>query len=89
MTVRYSKIFTVTGAITNEPVTILVERIEAEGYQAVHIESLEGEYSSAEDFKKETDARNGNIYTFLPLMLIDTRQLADALNEARVASSGA
>lgn len=89
MTVRYIKIFTVTGAITNEPVTILVKRIEAEGYQAVHIESLEGEYSSTEDFEKERDARNGEIYTFLPLMLIDTRQLADTLNEALVASSGA
>ena len=89
MTVRYSKIFTVIGAISNDPVTIIVERMEAEGFQAVSIESLEGEYPSAEDFKKETDARNGKIYNLLPLMLSDARQLADTLNEALVASSGA
>ena len=86
MIVRYSKIFTGIGAISNEPVTILVERIEAEGFQAVSIESLEGTYHSTEDFKKEPDARNGKIYTFLPLRLIDTRQLADTLNEALTAS---
>jgi cobalamin biosynthesis Co2+ chelatase CbiK len=82
MTVRYSKIFTVIGAISHEPVTILVERIEAEGYQGVTIESLEGEYPSVEDFEKETEARSDKIYNLLPLMLIDTRQFADTLKEA-------
>jgi len=33
MAVKYSKIFTVTGAITGEPVTILVEYIN-EGFRA-------------------------------------------------------
>lgn len=96
MTVRYSKIFTVTGAITSEPVTILVEGIEAEGYQAVHIESLEGEYPSAEEFGKAAkhvlegmNKKGDKIYNFLPLMLSDARQLADTLNEALVASAGA
>jgi hypothetical protein len=45
MTVKYSKIFTVTGAITLEPVTILVEYVEAEGFRGISIESLEGEYN--------------------------------------------
>lgn len=95
MTVRYSKIFTVTGAISNEPVTIIVERIEAEGYQAVTIESLEGEYTSAEEFGKAAkqvlegmNKKGDKIYNLLPLMLVDTRQLADTLNEALVASAG-
>lgn len=33
--------------------------------------------------------KGDKIYNFLPLMLSDTRQLADTLNEALVASAGA
>ncbi len=93
MTVKYNKIFTVTGAITREPVTILVEYVEAEGFQSVSIESLEGEYPSTKEFGKASDrvieemkVSDDKIYTFLPLMLPDTRQLVDALNEALTAS---
>jgi hypothetical protein len=93
MTVKYSKIFTVTGAITLEPVTILVEYIEAEGFRGISIESLEGEYNSTKEFGKTSnrvipEMKEGadKIYNFLPLMLPDTRQLADALNEALQAS---
>ena len=93
MTVKYSKIFIVTGAITREPVTILVEYIEAEGFQGVSIESLEGEYPTAEEFGKgservieEIKRSDDRIYNFLPLMPPDTRQLVDALNGALQAS---
>lgn len=89
MTVVYSKIFTVTGAITNEPVTILVEGIEAEGYRAIHIESLEGEYSSAEEFGKAAkqvleglNKKGDKIYTFLSLRPPDIRQLVEVLTGA-------
>ncbi len=89
MTVKYSKVFTVTGAITRELVTILVECIEAEGFRGVCIESLEGEYPSTEEFKKGMNASDDKIHNFLPLMLPDTRQLVDTLNEALVASKEA
>ena len=46
MVVKYSKFFTFTGAITLEPVTILVEPVEADGFRDISIESLEGEYPS-------------------------------------------
>ena len=93
MGVKYSKIFTVTGAITGEPVTILVEYIEAEGFRGISIESLEGEYPSTEEFGKdsnlvfkESTRSIDKIYNFFPLMLPDTRQLVEALKEALQAS---
>ena len=96
MTVKYSKIFTVTGAITIEPVTILVEYVEAEGFRGISIESLEGEYNSTKEFGKtstqiieEMKESANKIYNFIPLMLPDTRQLVEALNEALVASKEA
>jgi len=48
MGVKYSKSFTFTGEITFEPVTLLVELVEAEGFRGVSIESLEGECPSHE-----------------------------------------
>jgi len=93
MAVKYSKIFTVTGAITGEPVTILVEYIEAEGFRGISIESLEGKYPSTEEFGKDSNRvfkdsprSIDKIYNFFPLMLPDTRQLVEALNEALQAS---
>lgn len=93
MALKYSKIFTVTGAITREPVTILVECIEAEGFLGIFIESLEGEYDSAKEFGKNSDraieemkVSDDRIYNFIPLMLPDARLLVDALNGALVAS---
>lgn len=96
MTVRYSKIFTVTGAITQEPVTILVECVEAEGIRGISIESLEGEYNSTKEFGKisnriieEMKVSADKIYNFIPLMLPDTHKLVEALNEALAASKEA
>jgi len=93
MTVRYSKIFTVTGAITLEPVTILVEYVEAEGFRGISIESLEGEYDSTKEFGRTSNqiiegmkVSADKIYNFLPLMLPDTHKLVEALNEALAAS---
>ena len=83
MAVKYSKIFTGTNAIYGEPVTILVEYIEAEGFRGISVESLEGEYASTEEFRKESKrTRSDKIYSLLPLMLHDTRQLVEALKEA-------
>lgn len=93
MTVKYSRIFTITGAITREPVTILVEYIEAEGFRGISIESLEGEYPSTEEFSKhsnrvieELKESGDKIYNFLPMMPTDTRRLVEALNGALSAS---
>uniref|UniRef100_A0A6M3M587 Uncharacterized protein n=1 Tax=viral metagenome TaxID=1070528 RepID=A0A6M3M587_9ZZZZ len=86
MVLRYSKLFTVTGAITLEPVTIRVECIKAEGFLGVSIESLEGEYSSPDDFDKASGIGEDKIHNFLPMKLPDARMLVDALNEALEAS---
>ena len=83
MVLKYSKLITVTGAITREPVTVLVEMIETDGFQAVAVHSLEGEYPSAKEFDKDfKDLRNGKIKSFLPLTVPDTQRLTDALTEA-------
>jgi len=93
MVVKYSKFFTFTGAITLEPVTILVEYIEADGFRGISIESLEGEYPSLDEFDKasgvvleEKKVGEDKIYNFLPMMLPDAHRLVDTLNEALAAS---
>ena len=93
MAVKYSKFFTVTGAITLEPVTILVELVEADGFRGVSIESLEGEYHSSKEFDKasgvvleETKVSENKMHNFLPMMLPDVHKLVDTLNEALAAS---
>lgn len=92
MGVKYSKFITSIGALTFEPVTILVECIKAEGFQGISIESLEGEYDSTEEFSKHSNRvmedmkTSDKIYNFLPLTLPDARQLVEMLNEALAAS---
>ena len=86
MVVKYSKFFTVTGAITLEPVTIRVECIKAEGFLGISIESLEGEYSSPDDFNKASGIGEDKIHNFLPMRLPDAHKLLDALKEALTAS---
>lgn len=95
MVVKYSKVFTFTGAITCEPVTILVERVDAEGFQGVSIESLEGEYLSQAEFNKATERvvseekeydEDIKVYNFLPMKIHDTHTLVDTLNEALAVS---
>ena len=93
MVVKYSKSFTITGAITVEPVTILIEYVEADGFKGVSIESLEGEYDSTEEFEnayrrvvEDMKVDEEKIYNFLPMTLSDTHRLMDMLNEAIAAS---
>ncbi len=100
MVLRYSKLFTVTGAISHKPVTVLVESIETnEGHKLVSIKTLEGEYGSARDFEASIDYTIGRwergdistrkevkVWTFLSFVLPDASQLVDALNEALAAS---
>jgi len=51
MVISYSNIFTVTNAITHEPITIRVETITSPGGESlVMIDSLEGEYDTQEEF---------------------------------------
>ena len=83
MAVKYSKFITVTGAISHEPITILVECIKTKKFLCVSIESLEGKYSSREKFDEDfKDLRNGKIRSFLPMNLPDTQRLVDVLTEA-------
>jgi len=89
MVLRYSKIFTIIGAITLEPVTILVECIKAEGFLGISIESIEGEYSSRDDFDKASGIGEDKIHNFLPMKLPDAKKLVETLNEALAASEEA
>jgi len=82
MTVKYSKGFTITGAITGDPVTILVEYVKVDTFKGISIESLEGKYASSEDFEKaykqalnSTNGDEAKIYNFLPMTLTDAKRL--------------
>ena len=100
MVLRYSKLFTVTDAITHEPVTVLVESIETlEGRKLVYIKTLEGKYGSARDFEESLDYTIGRwergdistrkevkMWTLLSFMLPEANRLVGALNEALAAS---
>jgi len=86
MTVKYSKPFTIIGAITGEPVTILVEYVKTDSFKGISIESLEGTYETSKEFEKAYKQAFANIdvenidvedpiYNFLPMTLIDAKQL--------------
>jgi len=56
MSVKNTKLFTVTGGVTNEPITFLVETIKHLGEEAVVVlETLEGVYDSREEFEAALD----------------------------------
>jgi len=56
MSVKNTKLFTVTGGITNKPITFLVETIKPLGEETVvALETLEGEYDSREEFEDALD----------------------------------
>ena len=56
MSVKNSKLLTVTGGMSNKPVTILVETIKPLGEETViAIESLDGIYDSREEFEDALD----------------------------------
>ena len=93
MTVKHSSIFTAENPLNGEPVTILVEYIEAEGFRGVSIESLEGEYPTAEEFdeaaRSTMDGKGrgeARVYTFIAVGTGAARRLADALDGALEAS---
>ena len=88
MVVKYSNLFTAIDPINNELVTILVEYVEAENFQGIAVQSLEGEYGAVDEFMWVNDHQGnpGKIWSLLPLRLSDTRLLVDALSEALRAS---
>ncbi len=53
---RYKKSFISKDALTGEPVTLVVEYVEAKGFKGISIESLTGEYSSPEEFEQAYNA---------------------------------
>ncbi len=86
---KYRKSFVSIGALTGEPVTILVEYIEAKGFKGVSIESLEGEFNTPEAFELAYKHHSINIsegsdkiYNFLPMTLKTAHILKDTLIEA-------
>ena len=91
---RYKKSFISKDALTGEPVTLVVEYVEAKGFKGVSIESLTGEYLSPEefeqaykDFTKNVKNEDIKIYNFLPMTIKTATILRDVLNEAITASS--
>jgi hypothetical protein len=100
MVLKFSKLFTVTDAITHEPVTVLIESIETpNGDIIISIKTLEGEYSSARDFEASMDYTIGRwergdistrkevkIWALLTFMLPEASRFFDTLNEAITAS---
>ena len=89
MTVKYSKGFSIIGAITGDPVTLLVEYVKVDTFQGISIESLEGTYETAEDFQDaykqaiaSTDVEDAKIYNFIPLELADAKRLSTVLMAA-------
>ncbi|GAH11562.1 unnamed protein product [marine sediment metagenome] len=93
MVLKYSKVFTIVSAVNKEPVTILVEYVETDGFKGIGIQSLTGKYDSPEEFEKaykrqveNPEVGDDKIYNFLPMKLTDAHRLIDTLNEAITAS---
>ena len=91
---KFRKSFVSTGALTGEPVTILVDYVEGKGYKGITLESLEGSFSSPEAFEiaykqysATVDAKKES-YNFLSMSLRTTQTLTDILGEAMAASEG-
>ncbi len=96
MAVNYSKIFTVTDAITHEPFTILVEAFTPIGGKPlVVIMTLEGEYETREEFDDAReytikglergytgDKKDVKLCSSMTLKIPGSRLLVDSLNEA-------
>lgn len=89
MTVKYSKGFSITGAITGEPVTLLIEYVQVDDFKGISIESLEGTYPSGEEFQEaykralaSSDIEDAKIYNFIPLELSDAKRLNTVLGAA-------
>ena len=56
MSVKNTTLFTVTGGLTEKPVTFLVETIKPPGEETVvALETLEGEYKTREEFEDALD----------------------------------
>jgi len=56
MSVKNTTLFTVTGGLTEKPVTFLVETVKPLGEETVVVlETLEGEYETREEFEDALD----------------------------------
>ena len=96
MSVEYTKLFTETDAITDEPFTILVETIDPLGGETlVVVKILGGDYDIREEFKDAREyaiKRRERRYTrdkadeklciSITLTISGTRHLVDSLNKA-------
>ena len=86
---KFRKSFITPGAFVSEPVTILVEALEANEFKGINIESLEGEYSSPEAFElaykrhvASVEVFSDKIYNFIPMTLKTAITLRDTLTKA-------
>ena len=99
MSIKNTKLLTVTGVFRDDPITFLVETLKNPGEEAIiSFETLDGVYESREDFEDALDYtvdRYGKGYahkddvkrwSLIYLKLLDAHRLVDALNEALAAS---
>ena len=94
MVSKFRESFISKGALVGKPATVVVEAYEAKEVKIINIESLEGTYSSPEEFElaykrhAEIDSlANFKIYNFIPMTLKTAIILRDLLNKAIEASS--
>ena len=89
MVLKFRESFISKGALAGKPTTVVVEAIEAKEFKGISIESLEGSYSSPEEFDlayKRHSAIDSladyKIYNFIPMTLKTAITLRDLLTEA-------
>ncbi len=101
MVLKFSKIFVMPDAITQEPITLLVNlRENQEGDPLFSLKTLEGEYGSARDFEASYEYNVGRwergdistrkevkLWTHLIFGRQEFSQLSEAIKEA-IAASG-
>ena len=94
MVLKFRESFISKGALVGKPTTVVVEAIEVKEFKGITIESLEGAYSSPEEFDLAYERHSAidslaeyKIYNFIPMTLKTAIILRDLLNEAIEASS--
>ena len=94
MVLKFRESFISKGAFVGKPTTVVVEAFEVKEFKGISIESLEGAYSSLEEFDLAYERHSAidsladyKVYNFITMSLKTAIILRDLLNEAIEASS--
>ena len=66
-----------------------MQLVDIGDYRHISTESLEGEYHSTEEFEKIAQNNSNQVYQTIPMKIVDTPMLMNALKEAYEASKEA